>query len=70
VHRTGHLPRPRVQRLVDVVVNRPAPVNPTGRLMERRPGLFSRLLDVTGDRVPPGLRPGAVAAAWRRGRSR
>lgn len=57
----------RVQKLVDAVVNRPALMNPAGRLMARRPGLLSLLLDVTGDRVPPArlLRPSVLAAAWR-----
>jgi hypothetical protein len=51
------------------VVNRPALMNPAGRLMARRPGLLSLLLDVTGDRVPAGrlLRPSVLAAAWRGG---
>jgi flavin-dependent dehydrogenase len=59
----------RVQKLVDAVVNRPALMNPAGRLMARRPGLLSLLLDVTGDRVPAGrlLRPSVLAAAWRGG---
>ena len=66
------VPGRRVQKLVDAVVSRPALINPAGRLMERRPGLLSHLLDVTGDRVPPRelLRPSALAAAWRRRGSR
>lgn len=57
----------RVQKLVDAVVNRPTLMNPAGRLMARRPGLLSLLLDVTGDRVAPGrlLQPSVLAAAWR-----
>lgn len=63
------LPGRRVQKLVDTVVSRPAVINLAGRLMARRPGLLSLLLDVTGDRVPAGdlLRPPALEAAWRQG---
>lgn len=63
------VPGRRVQKLVDAVVSRPALVNPAGRLMARRPGLLSLLLDVTGDRVPPGrlARPSALMAGWRAG---
>ena len=58
----------QVQKLVDAIVRRPRLMNLAGRLLDRRPGLFSLLLDVTGDRCPPGrlLEPGVLAAAWRR----
>ena len=61
------VPGRRVQKLVDAVVSRPALINPVGRLMARRPGLLSLLLDVTGDRVSPGrlARPSALMGAWR-----
>lgn len=62
------VPGRRVQRVVDAFVSRPRLMNPVGRVLQERPGLLSLLLDVTGDRVPPGhlLRPGALWTAWRR----
>jgi flavin-dependent dehydrogenase len=45
-------PGRRVQRLVDEVVGRPWLLGPASRLLSRRPGLASLLVDVTGDRVP------------------
>ncbi len=61
------VPGRRVQKLVDAVVSRPSLINPAGRLMARRPGLLSLLLDVTGDRLPPGrlMQPPALVEAWR-----
>jgi len=62
------VPGRRVQRLVDALVSRPRLMNLSGRVLECRPGLLSLLLDVTGDRVPPGhlLQPAALRAAWTR----
>lgn len=45
-------PGRRVQRLVDAVVRRPGLLDPASRLLARRPGLASLLVDVTGDRLP------------------
>lgn len=45
-------PGRRVQRLVDEVVGRPWLLGPASRLLSRRPGLASLLVDVTGDRLP------------------
>lgn len=64
-------PSRRVQRLIDAFVSRPRLMDPTAALLSRRPGLAELLVDVTGDRLPPGaladptrlwaaLRPAAV----------
>lgn len=47
-------PARRVQRLVDAFVSRPVLMDATASLLARRPGLVTLLLDVTGDRIPPG----------------
>lgn len=47
-------PAHRVQRLVDAVVTRSVLMAGAARLLARRPGLADLLVDVTGDRLPPG----------------
>ncbi len=58
-------PGRRVQREVDRAVSRPGLVEELGVLLEKRPGLGSLLLEVTGDRLGPAalLRPDHLARA-------
>jgi len=59
-------PGRRVQRLVDGVASRPWLIEPAGRLLGRRPGLASLLVDVTGDRLPAAAlaAPRRLVRAW------
>lgn len=67
-HLLHELLRPgrRIQRLVDGVVSRPWLMEPVGRLLARRPGLASLLVDVAGDRLPASalVDPRRLARAW------
>jgi flavin-dependent dehydrogenase len=58
-------PGRRVQREVDRAVSRPGLMEDLGVLLEKRPGLGSLLLEVTGDRLGPAalLRPDRLAEA-------
>lgn len=47
-------PSRRVQRLVDALAFRPGGLELLARFLARRPALADLLVDVTGDRLPPG----------------
>lgn len=61
----------RLQRLIDAAIVRPPVMSGLGRLLAARPGLAALLLDVTGDRLPPGalFEARRVAAALFGGRA-
>jgi len=58
-------PSRRVQRVLDLVLGRPALLEPAARLLAARPGLADLLVRVTGDLEPAGalLDPRRLAAA-------
>ena len=61
------VPSRRVQRMIDAVITRPELMGASARFLAEHPGIASLLIDVTGDRVPPGTltRPRAWLGAWR-----
>lgn len=64
-------PSRRVQRLVDAAAFRPGGLEMLAHLLAWRPGLADLLVDVTGDRLPPGAlaSPRRWLGALRRGRA-